>query len=65
VRGRASEKESKWPKVPTSTHGGAIYREEEVVVCVYSIGGVKYYKKVPRIYKQVSRIYKQVPECCK
>jgi len=37
---------------------GAIYREEEVVVYTYSIGGVEYYKKVLDVYKQVSRSYK-------
>ena len=42
---------SKWSKVPTSTPWDAIYKEEEVVVYIYSIGGVEYYKKVPRIYK--------------
>ena len=42
---------AKLPKVPTFTPWGAIYREEEVVVYVYSIGGVEYYKEVPRIYK--------------
>jgi len=30
---------------------GAIYREEEVVVYIYSIGGVEYYKKIIDIYK--------------
>ena len=46
-----SEQMSKWQKVPTSTPWDAIYKEEEVVVYIYSIGGVEYYKKVPRIYK--------------
>ena len=35
----------------------AIYREEEVIVYIYSIGRVKYYKKVPKIYKLVSGYY--------
>jgi len=30
---------------------GAIYREENVVVYTYSLGGVEYYKKVFDIYK--------------
>jgi len=30
---------------------GAIYREKEVVVYTYSLGGVEYYKKVLDIYK--------------
>jgi hypothetical protein len=37
---------------------GAIYREEEVSVYIYSIGGAEYYKKVLDVYKQVSK-------CCK
>ena len=50
---------AKLPKVPTFTPWGAIYREEEeVVVYVYSIGGVEYYKKI-------SKIYKPIPGCCK
>jgi len=43
---------AKLPKVPTFTPWGAIYREEEeVVVYVYSIGGVENYKKVRRCCK--------------
>jgi len=30
---------------------GAIYREEEVAVYIYSIGDVEYYKKILEIYK--------------
>ena len=35
-------------RVPTSTPLG-VYREE-VVVYIYSIGGIEYYKKVPMFY---------------
>jgi hypothetical protein len=38
-------------RVPTSTPLGVIYREEEVVVYIYFIGGIEYYKKIPIIYK--------------
>jgi len=48
---KPSKQESKWPKVLTSTPWGAIYREEEVVVYIYSTGGVEDYKKVPKFYK--------------
>ena len=39
------------PKIPHLLPMGAIYREEEVVVYTYSIGGVEYYKKILDIYK--------------
>jgi hypothetical protein len=38
--------------------------EEEVVVYIYSIGAVKYYKKVLGIYKGVLGTYKQIPRHC-
>jgi hypothetical protein len=44
---------SKWAKVLSSKPLGSIYREEETVVYIYSIGGVKYYKWIPRNYKGV------------
>ena len=56
-------KQARGQRVPTSTPRGAIYREEEeVAVYIYSIAGVEYYKKVPKIYKQAPGAYKQVPE---
>jgi len=57
-REQARGKRVSGQKSPTSTPWGVIYKEEEVVVYTYSIGGVKYYKKVLNIYKQV-------PRCCK
>ena len=58
------EQISKRPKVLTSTPWEAIYREKEVVVVyVYCIGGVEYYKKILKIYKQVPKTYKQISGC--
>ena len=49
---KPSEQICKRPKKsPTSSPWGAIYKEEEVAVYIYSIGEVEYYKNVLEIYK--------------
>ena len=52
---RAETKQKKVKSGQDSTC--AIYREEEVAVHTYSIGGVKFYKKILEIYKQIPGYY--------
>ena len=48
---QAREQISKGPRVSHLLPMGAIYREEEVAIYTYFIGGVEYYKKIFDVYK--------------